>query len=374
LKAALNAQKSADAADRADAISQLARRLGALALSSGVAEAQVKETNKSGKKLADLADQLHTIADKGAASADDSQRMGALMKNMEATLALVRDGKAAPAVYFCPMHCEEAKTYDKPGKCPVCLMNLKKLTDDKYKVEIDPVPPAKIEAGKPVTLKFMLMDPTGLALKRVEIVHEKPLHLLMVNSDLSWYAHEHPELQPDGTFLFTWTFPAPGEYTLFNDFTPADVGMQVVPVKITVTGAAALPAAAPLKVDSGAPKSIDGYTITLDTGGPIKANAATHLVYTISCVGQPVTDLTPYLGAMGHLVIISQDLTEFVHSHPHEHGAAASVPSRKGGPKVEFEAHFAKPGLYKAWAQFEHRGKVVTVPFVIEVESTEPRR
>ncbi|HEV8080577.1 MAG TPA: heavy metal translocating P-type ATPase, partial [Chitinophagaceae bacterium] len=29
--------------------------------------------------------------------------------------------------YYCPMHCEGDKTYDKPGQCPVCGMNLEKL-------------------------------------------------------------------------------------------------------------------------------------------------------------------------------------------------------------------------------------------------------
>ena len=29
-------------------------------------------------------------------------------------------------VYYCPMHCEGDKTYDKPGQCPVCGMNLEK--------------------------------------------------------------------------------------------------------------------------------------------------------------------------------------------------------------------------------------------------------
>ena len=28
--------------------------------------------------------------------------------------------------YQCPMKCEGDKTYDEPGKCPVCGMNLKK--------------------------------------------------------------------------------------------------------------------------------------------------------------------------------------------------------------------------------------------------------
>ncbi|KAA9039413.1 heavy metal translocating P-type ATPase [Ginsengibacter hankyongi] len=29
-------------------------------------------------------------------------------------------------IYYCPMHCEGSKTYDKPGSCPVCGMNLEK--------------------------------------------------------------------------------------------------------------------------------------------------------------------------------------------------------------------------------------------------------
>ncbi len=34
---------------------------------------------------------------------------------------------AGGEVYYCPMHCEGDKTYDKPGNCPVCGMNLEKL-------------------------------------------------------------------------------------------------------------------------------------------------------------------------------------------------------------------------------------------------------
>jgi uncharacterized protein YxeA len=32
--------------------------------------------------------------------------------------------------YQCPMKCEEEKTYEKEGKCPVCKMNLKKKEKD----------------------------------------------------------------------------------------------------------------------------------------------------------------------------------------------------------------------------------------------------
>jgi hypothetical protein len=33
---------------------------------------------------------------------------------------------AMAAEYQCPMDCEEGKTYDKEGTCPVCKMDLKK--------------------------------------------------------------------------------------------------------------------------------------------------------------------------------------------------------------------------------------------------------
>jgi len=36
----------------------------------------------------------------------------------------------AEAHYQCPMKCEEDKTYDKPGNCPVCKMELKEVNTD----------------------------------------------------------------------------------------------------------------------------------------------------------------------------------------------------------------------------------------------------
>ena len=45
----------------------------------------------------------------------------------------------AAVVYQCPMDCEHGKTYDKPGKCPVCKMEIKKVkaTSATEKKEVD---------------------------------------------------------------------------------------------------------------------------------------------------------------------------------------------------------------------------------------------
>lgn len=369
----LDAGSIAGVSDQANALTALGRQLGALALAqgSGVPRESVREANLAGRDLAAAADALHNSADAGnvEASREGFARVSEVVRRLEGL---------GGATYFCPMHCEGAKVYAEPGRCPVCNMNLKRLTTEQYSVEVVPVSGA-IAAGRPVSLKFTMRDPTGAPVRDLEIVHEMPLHLLMVSKDLSWYAHEHPELQADGTFTFTWTFPAPGEYTLFHDFTPKDVGMQVVPVTLSVPGSAASPIA--LVEDADRPKVIDGYTVTLDTGGPVTTGSGSHFAYTISLAGQPVSDLEPYLGAMGHLVIISEHREEFVHSHPHEGGEHAAEPhghdapgehghtgDERGGPRVDFEAHFASPGLYKSWAQFQHRGRVITVPFTFRVE------
>jgi len=366
IDAALSGGSVAGVSDRANMVATIAKDLGALSLAkdSGVAREKVKDANLAGKELTEAADALHEIADNGDLAASKAQ-----FENVKSAAAKIE--AVAPAKYYCPMFCEGSKTYDKPGECPVCHMKLKKQTTEQFSVEVKPVGGGKIEAGKPVNLLWTLKDPRGRQVKDVEIVHEMPLHLLMVSKDLSWYAHEHPKLEADGTFTMTWTFPSGGEYALFHDFTPKDVGMQVVSVTLKVEGSAR-PAIA-LTPDADQPKTVDGYTVALNTGGPVKTGGASTMSYTIAKDGKPVSDLTPYLGAMGHLVIMSQDLKEFVHSHPHEHAESDHDHAKqvhtdlKGGPKVDFEARFTAPGLYKGWAQFQHNGKVITVPFTFNV-------
>lgn len=38
--------------------------------------------------------------------------------------------KHAHAKYQCPMDCENGKTYNEPGKCPVCEMDMEEVTQE----------------------------------------------------------------------------------------------------------------------------------------------------------------------------------------------------------------------------------------------------
>jgi hypothetical protein len=92
-----------------------------------------------------------------------------------------------------------------------------------------------------------------------------------------------------------------------------------------------------------------------------------HLAFRLSRDGKPVTDLWPYIGAMGHCVIISEDTQSYLHSHP-EQFTAAPAPDERGGPVVAFHTAFPKPGRYKVWGQFKRGDEIIVADFVVNVE------
>jgi len=269
-------------------------------------------------------------------------------------------------VFVCPMLCAGGGYFDAAGRCPECGMALKLLSGRRYRVAVTPEGEEQaVRAGQPVTLRIRIESPRGEPVEDLEVVHEKLLHLLVVSNDLAWFAHEHPAIQPDGSFLLELTFPHAGGFTLFHDFTPPRVGMQVVPVELQVEGEGQPPAPVPL---AGAVRSraVDGYTVTLQAPAPLLSLVMGELVADIELEGRPVTDLQPFLGTLGHLIVISEDRRHFVHSHPLPRPAGEGA---EAGPTVVFSALFPAPGRYKAWAQFQHEDRVLTADFVLEVAS-----
>jgi plastocyanin len=88
-------------------------------------------------------------------------------------------------------------------------------------------------------------------------------------------------------------------------------------------------------------------------------------------------DIQPYIGAMAHLMALSGDGKEFVHthalqtaSHSMEAGRPHVTPAllSERGPVFSFMLTLPTGGLYKTWAQFMHGNKVYTVPFTFQVE------
>jgi hypothetical protein len=98
--------------------------------------------------------------------------------------------------------------------------------------------PRKPKAGEPAELRLTVRDRDNgnAVVTSFETVHEALLHLVVVRRDLSRFAHEHPALDPDGTFHLTYTFTAGGEYRLFADLAPKGAGGQILAAKLSVAG------------------------------------------------------------------------------------------------------------------------------------------
>lgn len=273
-----------------------------------------------------------------------------------------------PGDYTCPMHSDVKSAA--PGTCPKCGMDLvASAPSSTPTVRITSTPP-KPRAGEEVHLVFQMQD-GAKTLSEFDVVHEKKLHLLMVTPDLAWFAHEHPDIQPDGTFALDFAFPKGGTYRLFSDFKAAGRSPAVVPVDIAVDGDTP-PAKALVPSDLKKPVENNGYLVRMTTATPASGGLST-MKFLVARDGKPVKHLEPYLGALGHLVILGDDAKTFLHAHPEEHAAPHDDTGKPhhahpSTGEVAFATRFPKPGIYKAWAQFQHKGRIVVADFVFDVK------
>jgi hypothetical protein len=209
-------------------------------------------------------------------------------------------------------------------------------------------------------------------LRDLPVVHEHPMHVTIVSANLSSFDHVHPVPQPDGSLQIDYHFPHPGRYLIFAEYFPPSQRDQIFRFPLTVGGARAVDEIPQLTLAAASVKPIVDHpemTAELITQ-PRTLTAGTHamLLVRLADHGQPVTDLQPYMGAMGHAAIISQDTQRFLHCHPEQ--LFPTSPGSRGGPDIAFHAAFPKTGKYKIWAQFKRDGKIVIADFVVDVHST----
>jgi YHS domain-containing protein/plastocyanin len=276
--------------------------------------------------------------------------------------------------YFCSKRCQDSFAKE-PEKYEKMAEQLEKGDLHEYTAEIK-TSPAPV-AGQPVAMEFALRYADTRALVQdFEVIHERFVHLIMASEDLSWFEHQHPARGKDGLFRLTWRFPRPGRYTLYADFTPSDGDNQVKPLSLLIGGGPAK--TVPLKPDTNYVKQIGNYRVELKlTPASLRMEKAALLTYTLrDRRGRLIRDMQPFIGAMGHMIAISQNGEEVVHTHvlhatqtARDHGGLRVTPqmATEKGPAFSFKLTLPTSGLYKVWAQFMHHNRVLTVPFTFAV-------
>lgn len=262
--------------------------------------------------------------------------------------------------------------------------------------------PATLVPGRAATWKLQVVDAAkGAAIKDFAVSHEKLMHLLVISSDMSWFNHIHPVHKGNREFTVTATLPREGTFKVYADVTPTG-GSQLVAQSEVRAGTDAPAATSILPVvdtaspggwlifrtkshPEGEPDATGGaeYQVALmPMPSTLVAGKDAMLHFQVrDAKGTPVTDLEPYLGAMGHAVLLSSDMTTMLDTHPmdsgmegmdhagsdsgdaphdhaakgaHAHGSSTTTPASQS-PDVIFHTNFPSAGLYKGWGSFNTR-------------------
>lgn len=216
-----------------------------------------------------------------------------------------------------------------------------------------------LKAGAPAKLRLTIPGGKGVPVRDFAVSHDAKVHLILIRHGLDQFAHLHPSVdQATGVLSAEYTFPTGGVYHLFADYQEPGQSAMTATARVEVEGDA--PPAPSLTPDVPGLRTGDGLAAKVSVSWA-KPGAEATVRFEVVDGEKPVTDLEPYMGAMGHLVVVSADGKQYVHAHPAEGQAGAKN-------TVAFGATFPQAGLYKGWGQFKRGGQVRVIPFVVRVE------
>jgi len=230
--------------------------------------------------------------------------------------------------------------------------------DSRVSIEKETMDP--LAAGA-VHLEFQLVDLKTrkiLTDQELAVSHEKKLHLLIFDPALLEFRHEHPTFQK-GKWMADSQLPINGKYWMWvQGQIAADSDDFSSEERFVVTGGKPENATPPVLTDTRTGR--DGLSVASLPTTALRAKKQIMLNLTLSRSDGSSPNITPYLGALAHVVLVSANGEELVHVHP----MATTLPNVLM-LHTEFEVH----GFYRAWIQFIDEGTLKIVPLALEVKS-----
>ncbi|GIJ26304.1 hypothetical protein Vqi01_14660 [Micromonospora qiuiae] len=215
---------------------------------------------------------------------------------------------------------------------------------------------AEFTAGRAGELRFQIRDEQRRAVTRFAVVHDKPMHLIVVRRDLTGYQHLHPTMATDGTWSVPLTLPEPGVWRAYADFTAlADDGRQTATtlgVDLAAPGGYA-PRALPAPATT---TTVDGFTVGYQ--GRPEPGLTVPLAFRVIAADGTEPALERYLGAYGHLVVLREGDLGYLHVHPE--------PELVDGA-IRFWLTTPASGRYRLYLDFASGGEVRTAEFTATV-------
>ena len=211
-----------------------------------------------------------------------------------------------------------------------------------------------------VTLAFKLygIDAHEFGPDDLKIAHGKLMHLILVRDDVTGFQHLHPEYQ-DGRWTVATNIPAQGVYQMYVDIEPKEEKPTTLRVPITVGGPTEKVQFPEVSTDMSA--TVGDITVALQTDSSLKTKEETKMIFVLTQNSKPVTQINPYLGAFGHVVLLRHtEASHYLHAHP-------ITKTNPTDGKVVFETEFPTTGTYTIFAQFSVNGQVKTFPITVKI-------
>lgn len=242
--------------------------------------------------------------------------------------------------------------------CNKCGMKLEK-TSTRAEVTMALTTDLQPESGKKVTLIFTPIGGNHASVVDLEEIHERLLHVIVVNDDLSWFSHIHAEPDGKGSYQVAETFPAGGNFIVYADYKAKGHPPRTDKFELNVKGEPLPSATSRTNLFT----TIDGYHVTIDQKNLTTGTLEIPIVVSKDGYDLKRDDIESYLGAVAHIILIKSDEKSFLHIHPE---------SNEQYPIVG-HAEVSKPGIYRMWVQFQTNRVVHTAAFTLDVsKSIEP--
>lgn len=237
-------------------------------------------------------------------------------------------------------------------------------------------PSGPVQPGKPVTISFKVIQPSGQPL-----VHYRTgpgphvgVHLIMVRKDLASIIHRHPPIGPGGEIRQTVVFPTAGPYHVLVDIYPAHQGPGYVNFQLTHEITVAGPYTPKPLPQFSSHVSVGGLHFVLHGGEPKLAVAqADIMTVSVTDHGHPA-HFTPWYGALAHAIFFHKGDLAYFHTHicaPHAAGCTSILgPSvtRSGTPGLlHVGVLLPEAGVWRLFLQCQVDGRIVTAPFTLTV-------
>ncbi|HMI34745.1 MAG TPA: hypothetical protein VK499_11600 [Propionibacteriaceae bacterium] len=206
--------------------------------------------------------------------------------------------------------------------------------------------------GKDVLVELAVTAPGGQVVSELDEDAGEHMHLIAFRRDLTGYQHVTPQ-QGEGTSWWGILNLTPGPWHVILHFESKALGREIALATDFTTSGPYRPEPLPPSADQ-----VQIRDLTVTRTGDLTTSADSGTAITVTDHGQPVTDLQPAHGEMGHSVLIRPADLGYLHMHSNSTGT---------GPRLDFLGAVSDRSTYRLFVEFYRGNELYLAPFTVQV-------